>query len=259
MVAGATRDGDRPAQTVQPHPFQEPHPFQGASSSWAVTRVARTGQPGVDHRPTNARTDTADLEARSLDDGDIDTVVAIIRCLGADPAEMVTCPDGTQRSLSDALSRVCDIDRPAALALEVLASRAPEFGESRCLQALAEGYPGAEPAEADLLDLLHAFPSARPPVQELVSALAMRPSPCDRKPDACRKERRPPQNGPLWYASHSGTEPVTVRRADDLLPAAPPDRAHQAGGLWSRLQHGAYVFVRAAAAKAPFTRAHKAS
>ena len=53
----------------------------------------------------------------------------------------------------------------------MLASRAPDVDESQRLQALAEGYPGAEPEEADLLDLLLAFPSARPPVQELVSAL----------------------------------------------------------------------------------------
>src|SRR5207249_22249 len=39
------------------------------------------------------------------------------------------------------------------------------------LQALAEGYPGAEPANADLLDLLLAFPSAQPPVEELILAL----------------------------------------------------------------------------------------
>jgi sulfite reductase (NADPH) flavoprotein alpha-component len=68
---------------------------------------------------------------------------------------------------------VCDIGRPSDEAIEVLASRAPEADQSSRLQALAEGYPGAEPQEADLLDLLLAFPSARPPVQELVSALGI--------------------------------------------------------------------------------------
>src|SRR6185312_12853630 len=58
-------------------------------------------------------------------------------------------------------------------AVEVLASRAPDVGESQRLQALAEGYPGAQPEDADLLDLLLAFPSARPPVQELISALSV--------------------------------------------------------------------------------------
>jgi hypothetical protein len=241
MVTGETRGGDRPVQSLPSHPIQ------GAASSWDVTRVARSMPPDGDQGMPTSR----------LGAGDLDTVGAIIRCLDADPAEMVTCPDGTQRALADALSHVCDIDRPAALALEVLASRAPEFGESRCLQALAEGYPGAEPADADLLDLLYAFPSARPPVQELVSALAVRPTPGVQRTGACRKERRPRQNGALGHANRVGAEPVIVRRGDDRLPA-PPGHSHHPGGLWARLQHGAYVFVRAAAAKAPFARAHKA-
>lgn len=241
MVAGETRDDDRPAQTLQSSSLQ------GVPPSWAVSRVARTPQPQDNQAPTMPNAG-ADLE----------TVAAIIRCLGADPAEPVTCPDGTRRPLSDALGTVCDIDRPAALALEVLASRAPEYGESRCLQALAEGYPGAEPADADLLDLLYAFPSARPPIQELVSALAVRPSPCDLRSAICKKERRPVRNGPLWCASRIGTEPVMVRRADDRLPATHPQPSHPTGSFWARLQHGAYVFVRAAAAKAPFAKAHKA-
>jgi sulfite reductase (NADPH) flavoprotein alpha-component len=53
----------------------------------------------------------------------------------------------------------------------VLASRAPDHNDSERLQALAEGYPGAGPEGADLLELLDTFPSARPPVQELVLAL----------------------------------------------------------------------------------------
>jgi len=36
---------------------------------------------------------------------------------------------------------------------------------------MAEGYPGIGPEEADLLDLLESFPSARPPLSELISAL----------------------------------------------------------------------------------------
>ncbi|MGO8916867.1 MAG: sulfite reductase subunit alpha [Stellaceae bacterium] len=98
-------------------------------------------------------------------------VAAVIERLGARGTDEVDCPDGTRRSLGEALSLVCDIGRPSDAAVEVLASRAPDFGESQRLQALAEGYPGAQPAEADLLDLLLAFPSARPPVQELVAAL----------------------------------------------------------------------------------------
>jgi sulfite reductase (NADPH) flavoprotein alpha-component len=100
------------------------------------------------------------------------TVEMIIAALRARPDEAVDCPDGTRRSLAEALGKVCDITRVAEAAIEVLASRAPEDDESQRLQALAEGYPGAGPEEADLLDLLLTFRSARPPVQELVSALS---------------------------------------------------------------------------------------
>ena len=98
-------------------------------------------------------------------------VAAVIERLGAKGADAVDCPDGTRRSLVEALTLICDIGRPSDAAVEVLASRAPDYGESQRLQALAEGYPGAQPEDADLLDLLLAFPSARPPLQELVSAL----------------------------------------------------------------------------------------
>jgi sulfite reductase (NADPH) flavoprotein alpha-component len=100
-------------------------------------------------------------------------VAAVIERLGADSGDEVDCPDGSRRSLAEALRLVCDIGRPSDAAVEVLASRAPDVGESQRLQALAEGYPGAQPEDADLLDLLLAFPSARPPVQELVSALSV--------------------------------------------------------------------------------------
>src|SRR6266699_141693 len=70
-----------------------------------------------------------------------------------------------------ALFEACDIGRPSDRAIEVLASRARDPGEADRLQALAEGYPGAEPANADLLDLLLAFPSAQPPIEELILAL----------------------------------------------------------------------------------------
>ena len=101
-----------------------------------------------------------------------ETVASVIELLGARPGDDVDCPDGTRRSLAEALAKLCDIGRVADEAVEVLASRARDFDESQRLQALAEGYPGAGPEEADLLDLLLTFRSARPPVQELVSALA---------------------------------------------------------------------------------------
>jgi len=98
-------------------------------------------------------------------------VSAIIERLAASAETPVQSPDGIERPLAEALSACCEIRRPSDQAIEVLASRAVNREESRILQAMAEGYPGAGPQDADLLDLLEAFPSARPPLSELVSAL----------------------------------------------------------------------------------------
>jgi sulfite reductase (NADPH) flavoprotein alpha-component len=100
-----------------------------------------------------------------------DLVSAIIDRLATSPEIAVQSPDGIERPLFEALSDCCEIRRPSDQAIEVLASRAHDRDESRILQAMAEGYPGAGPDNADLLDLLEAFPSARPPLSELISAL----------------------------------------------------------------------------------------
>jgi sulfite reductase (NADPH) flavoprotein alpha-component len=100
-----------------------------------------------------------------------DLVVAVIERLAAPFDTLVQSPDSIERPLVTALSEYCEIRRASDQAIEVLASRASNRDESRVLQAVAEGYPGAGPQDADLLDLLDAFPSARPPLSELISAL----------------------------------------------------------------------------------------
>jgi sulfite reductase (NADPH) flavoprotein alpha-component len=98
-------------------------------------------------------------------------VAAIIKRLGAKPDTPVLSPDGIERPLAEALLEACEIRQPSDQAIEVLASRALDRDESVILQAMAEGYPVAGPEDADLLDLLETFPSARPPLSELISAL----------------------------------------------------------------------------------------
>ena len=102
---------------------------------------------------------------------DPELVARIIERLGANPDAPVLSPDGVERPLAAALSQFCEIRLPSDQAIEVLSSRAGNLDESRMLQAIAEGYPGIGPEDADLLDLLESFPSARPPLSELVSAL----------------------------------------------------------------------------------------
>jgi sulfite reductase (NADPH) flavoprotein alpha-component len=104
-------------------------------------------------------------------ENDPELVRAIIARLAASPDTPVLAPDGVERPLGEALARFCEIRRPSDQAIEVLSSRAHDIEESRVLQAMAEGYPGAGPEDADLLDLLELFPSARPPLSELFSAL----------------------------------------------------------------------------------------
>lgn len=100
-----------------------------------------------------------------------DLVADILATLGADGGTEVDLPDGTRRPLTDALGRSCDIARPTDGLLSLLAASAGDNGEATQIRALLDGAPDAEPVDADLLDLLRAFPSARPPVQVLVAAL----------------------------------------------------------------------------------------
>lgn len=100
-----------------------------------------------------------------------DLVCAIIDRLGAAPDTPVQSPDGVERPLIEALSKSCEIRRVSDQAIEVLATRAHDHAEAHILQAMAEGYPGAGPDNADLLDLLETFRSARPPLSELIAAL----------------------------------------------------------------------------------------
>ncbi len=88
-------------------------------------------------------------------------VEAVLAVLGA------TGDDGAREELL----RRRDIARPQDRTLELLAGAARRPEEARALRALAEGEDGAEPADADLLDLLDAFPSARPPLAELLASL----------------------------------------------------------------------------------------
>jgi sulfite reductase (NADPH) flavoprotein alpha-component len=69
-----------------------------------------------------------------------------------------------------------DIARPLDRTLDLLAGAAKHPRQAAALRALAEGADDAEPAGADLLDLLQAFPSARPPLADLVASLpALKP------------------------------------------------------------------------------------
>ncbi len=70
-----------------------------------------------------------------------------------------------------ALTNDLDIARPLDRTLDLLAGAAVHPRQAAALRALSDGETGAEPADADLLDLLQAFPSARPPLPDLLRSL----------------------------------------------------------------------------------------
>jgi sulfite reductase (NADPH) flavoprotein alpha-component len=178
---GAPTEAKSPLPATVATPVAAPAPQAEASAHFTVRLVQA---PSL-HGP-NAEKDTRHVVFEAVDGeashqvGDSlgvvvnnspDLVGAIIERLGVSSDTLVQSPDGAERPLIEALGQCCEIRRPSDQAIEVLASRAIDREESRVLQAMAEGYPGAGPQDADLLDLLDAFPSARPPLSELVSAL----------------------------------------------------------------------------------------
>ncbi len=102
---------------------------------------------------------------------DPELVEACLRTLGAAGDELVPCPDGTMRTARDAFAWQVDIARPLDRTVDLLAMSAVHPVEAADLRRLADGDDGAEPADADLLDLLEAFPSARPRLFDLVKSL----------------------------------------------------------------------------------------
>ena len=69
------------------------------------------------------------------------------------------------------LTHELDIARPLDRTLDLLAMAASHPKHAAALRALSEGENGAEPTDADLLDLLEAFPSARPPLADRLRSL----------------------------------------------------------------------------------------
>ena len=97
-------------------------------------------------------------------------VQSVLDRLGASGEEMVAF-DGDALPLRQVLLSKVDIARPSDDSLLFLAERAFNGEEALQLQALARGEGPAHLAEADLLDLLQAFPSVTPSLPGLLKSL----------------------------------------------------------------------------------------
>ena len=98
-------------------------------------------------------------------------VQSCISALGATGQEIVACSDGKSRTLVEALSTYIDIARPLDRTTDLLAMVATNAAEAKALRKLSEGDDDAKPENADLLDLIEAFPSARPALADLMASL----------------------------------------------------------------------------------------
>ena len=97
-------------------------------------------------------------------------VQAVLDRLGASGEEMVGF-DGDALPLRQVLLAKVDIARPSDECMEFLASRAFNEEDVRQLIALSRGEGPSHLAEADLLDLLMAFPSVMPSLPGLLKSL----------------------------------------------------------------------------------------
>ena len=102
---------------------------------------------------------------------DPELVEACLEALGAGGDELVPCPDGTMRTVREAFAWQVDIARPLDRTMLLMAGAATNPAEAKTLRALADGDDGVQPENADLLDLVEAFPSARPRLFDLAKSL----------------------------------------------------------------------------------------
>ncbi|WP_052402095.1 sulfite reductase subunit alpha [Muricoccus aerilatus] len=98
-------------------------------------------------------------------------VEGCLAILGATGEEPVTCPDGAARPVREAFLSHLAIARPLDRTFDLLAGAARDAKEAAMLRKLVDGDDDAQPQDADLLDLLEHFPSARPALADLAASL----------------------------------------------------------------------------------------
>jgi sulfite reductase (NADPH) flavoprotein alpha-component len=158
-IAGPVGSRDRPALAI----LVDAHPLNRPGSGKDVRHVV------LDLSATDLTYEAGDslgVFARK----NPQLVQAVLDRVGATGEEMVAF-DGEALPLRQVLLSKVDIARPSDECMEFLATRAFSGEEALKLQALARGEGPAELADADLLDLLIAFPSVMPSLPGLLKSL----------------------------------------------------------------------------------------
>ena len=105
-------------------------------------------------------------------ENDPELVEAILRLMGARGDEMVATPGGGRAHAYDALTRHYVVTELSDEFAALMAAAAADPSEAGTLKTLVENDGDGIMATWDVLDLLEQFPSARPPVADMVAALA---------------------------------------------------------------------------------------
>ncbi len=144
-------------------------PLTGAGSAKDVRHIV------IDLSETALRYEPGDSIAIAAPN-DPDMVAACLTALHATGNEPVSCHDGATRPLREALTSHLDIARPLDRTTQLMSMAAANPSDAAALRKLTDGDDDAEPDRADLLDLLTAFLSARPPLADLARSLpALKP------------------------------------------------------------------------------------
>ncbi|MCR0984559.1 sulfite reductase subunit alpha [Roseomonas populi] len=140
------------------------HKLSGEASAKDVRNVV------LDLEGSGLRYDPGD-SLGLLAPNDPELVEACLVALGATGEEPVPCPDGITRPAREAFLTHLAIARPLDRTTDLLAGAARDAKEAAMLRKLTDGDDDAQPQDADLLDLLEHFPSARPPLADLAASL----------------------------------------------------------------------------------------
>jgi sulfite reductase (NADPH) flavoprotein alpha-component len=151
------------ALAKQSGPIGEPVGFLGAARLTGPDSAKDVRQVVLDLTPSGLTYQPGDSLGVIVENDPV-LVDAVIAALGADAA------------LRPMLLAEKDIARPLDRTTDLLAGAAKDPREAAMLRKLSDGDDDAEPKDFDILDLLQAFPSARPPIADLVASLpALKP------------------------------------------------------------------------------------
>jgi sulfite reductase (NADPH) flavoprotein alpha-component len=173
---------EAPAAAVPATTTAEARPAKAAGPEMRPVRVLRTARLTTAASAKDVRHVVIDLAGSGLGyepgdslglatPNDPALVRGCIAALGASGEERVPLRGGREVSLRDAFTSHLDIARPLDATFDLLAMSAGNPREAAALRRLAEGEDDAEPTDADLLDLLEHFPSARPRLDTLAASL----------------------------------------------------------------------------------------